>query len=326
MILVCGGAGYIGSHCVEILKKEGYDVVVFDNLVYGHEEFTEDVEFFKGDLADISDIRRCFSKYNIDCVMHFSAYCYVGESVKSPEKYYYNNVVGTLNLLKVMIENDVLDFIFSSTCATYGEPEFMPMDEKHRQSPVNPYGNSKLMIEMVLKDYERAYGLRSIIFRYFNAAGASLSGRSGEWHEPETHLIPLILDVAAGKRESITIFGEDYDTKDGTCVRDYVHVLDIAKAHVLGFELLKKEKSSNHFNLGSEEGFSVLEIIRMCENITGNKIDIKKGNRREGDPPVLIADSTKAKNVLGWQKEYSDIETVLSSAWDWHKRLQEKYK
>jgi len=324
MILVCGGAGYIGSHSVEILKQEGYEVVVFDNLVYGHEEFVKDVPFYRGDLSNIDDIRGCFSKYKIDCVMHFSAYCYVGESVKSPEKYYYNNVVGTLNLLKVMLENNILKFIFSSTCATYGEPDLIPINENHKQSPVNPYGNSKLMIETVLKDYERAYGLKHIIFRYFNAAGASVTGRSGEWHEPETHLIPLVLDAAIGKRDNITVFGDDYDTDDGTCVRDYVHVLDIAKAHVLGLELLNRDGLSSHFNLGSEKGFSILQIINICQKITGRKILIKKGKRREGDPPVLIADSTKAKEVLGWKKEFSDIDTVLSTAWDWHKRLAEK--
>ena len=321
-ILVCGGAGYIGSHCVEELLKKDYNVVVFDNLIYGHREFVEDVNFFEGDLSDINSIKECFKKYDIESVMHFSAYAYVGESVIDPEKYYYNNVVNTLNLLKVMKEYNVREFIFSSTCATYGNPEYMPLNEKHGQNPVNPYGNTKYFVEKILKDYERSYGIKHIIFRYFNAAGASLTKNIGEWHNPETHLIPLVLDAASGKRKNITVFGDDYNTSDGTCIRDYIHVTDIAHAHILGLEYLRNSQQSDFFNIGSEKGFSVYEIISKCEEITGKTIERVLGQRREGDPDILIADSTKIKKILNWKPRFSDIHTIIESAWKWHRNCE----
>jgi UDP-glucose 4-epimerase len=319
-ILVCGGAGYIGSHCVNLLNKQGYDYVVFDNLSEGHIEFVDKENFFKGDLQNVSDLRNCFAKYNgFDCVMHFSASCYVGESVSNPQKYYKNNVMGTLNLLQVMLEFGVNKFIFSSTAATFGNPEFIPIDENHSQKPINPYGMTKLMVENILKDYDTAYGLKHVVFRYFNASGASSDSSIGEWHEPETHLIPLVLQTIKGEREKITVFGTDYKTEDGTCVRDYVHVDDIAQAHILGMKYLFSQNFSNSFNLGSQNGFSVKQIIDICEKVTGEKVNLEYGSRRPGDPDILIASSKKIKELLNWNPINSDIENIIQTAWKWEK-------
>ena len=266
MILIVGGAGYIGSHLNKEISKKGIKTVIFDNLSYGHRDFVKWGTFEKGDLGNIEDIRSVFRKYPIEAVMHFAAFTYVGESVEDPQKYYLNNVKNTLNLLQVMLEENVKYFVFSSTCATYGNPVEIPITENHPQNPINPYGKGKLIVETVLKDYSDAYGLKYASLRYFNAAGADPDGDVGELHDPETHLIPLILDVAAGKREDIKIFGTDYDTPDGTCIRDYIHVTDLAEAHILALEYLQNGGKSDFFNLGNGNGFSVKEVIETAWN------------------------------------------------------------
>ncbi|MEN2998160.1 MAG: UDP-glucose 4-epimerase GalE [Brevinematia bacterium] len=321
VVLVVGGAGYIGSHVNKLLSKKGYKTVVFDNLVYGHREFLKWGEFVLGDLSNIEQIRLCFRKYKFDAVMHFSAYAYVGESVENPSKYYFNNVSYTLNLLQVMLENGVNNFIFSSTCATYGIPNQIPIPEDHPQNPINPYGWSKLMVEQILKDYGRAYGLKYVIFRYFNAAGADPECEIGEWHEPETHLIPLALKTALGVNDHLKIFGEDYPTPDGTCVRDFIHVDDLAEAHILGLEYLVDTGKSEVFNLGNERGFSVREVVNKVEEITKKKVKTVSWSRREGDPPVLIGSSEKARRILGWIPKYSSIETIIETSWNWEKKM-----
>lgn len=321
VVLVVGGAGYIGSHVNKLLSKKGYKTVVFDNLVYGHREFLKWGEFVLGDLSNIEQIRLCFRKYKFDAVMHFSAYAYVGESVENPSKYYFNNVSYTLNLLQVMLENGVNNFIFSSTCATYGIPNQIPIPEDHPQNPINPYGWSKLMVEQILKDYGRAYGLKYVIFRYFNAAGADPECEIGEWHEPETHLIPLALKTALGVNDHLKIFGEDYPTPDGTCVRDFIHVDDLAEAHILGLEYLVDTGKSEVFNLGNERGFSVREVVNKVEEITKKRVKTVSWSRREGDPPVLIGSSEKARRILGWIPKYSSIETIIETSWNWEKKM-----
>ena len=326
MILVTGGAGYIGSHTNKLLNKKGYETVVFDNLVYGHKEFAKWGEFVLGDLNNIEQVRLLFEKYDIEAVIHFAAFAYVGESVKKPEKYYLNNVYNTLNLLKVMREYNCKYIVFSSTCATYGVPEKIPIDENHSQNPINPYGQSKLMIEKILEDYSKAYGLKYVSLRYFNVAGADIDGEIGEWHEPETHLIPNILDVAIEKKEYVEVYGTDYPTPDGTCIRDFIHVVDLAEAHILALEYLRKNQKSDVFNLGNGNGFSVLEVIKKVEEITGKSINYKKMPRREGDPPVLVADATKARNILNWKPKYNSSDTIIETAWDWHKKLYREYK
>jgi len=323
-ILVTGGAGYIGSHSVLALHEAGYKVIVLDNLIYGHREIIETidgVELIIGDISDKKLLNTIFKSKKIDAVMHFSAFAYVGESVINPMKYYNNNLIGTLNLLNCMIDMNVKYFIFSSTCATYGIPNSLPINEDNIQNPINPYGRSKLMVEKILKDYDAAYGLTSIIFRYFNAAGADPKGRAGENHDPETHIIPLVLDVAAGNRDFISIFGTDYKTKDGSCVRDYIHVTDLANAHILGLEFLLKQQRSTCFNLGNENGISVKDIIKTAEKITGSNIAVKEESRRLGDPPILLGSSEKAKKILGWNPVYNDISTMIKHAWNWHKKI-----
>lgn len=317
MILIVGGAGYIGSHCTLDFIRAGYNCVVFDNLKEGHKEALQTDNFVQGDLQNIDDIRNLFKKYSIKAVVHFAASCYVGESMTDPQKYYYNNVYGTLNLLNVMIENNVKNLVFSSTCATYGNPEYMPLDEQHPQNPVNSYGSTKLMVEKILQDYDRAYGLKYTALRYFNASGADNKGHIGESHMIETHLIPLVLQTVMGKRESIKIFGTDYNTPDGTCVRDYIHVNDLSKAHRLAVEKLFKESKSDFYNLGVGKGYSVNEIIDVCEKITGKSINREIAERREGDPPVLVASNTKAKEQLGWIPDYTNIEDIVKTAWNW---------
>lgn len=319
MILIVGGAGYIGSHCTLEFLKSGYECVVLDNLSEGHKEAVKTENFCNVDLSNIDEIRDVFRKYPIKAVIHFAASCYVGESVTDPQKYYYNNLVNTLNLLQVMIEKDVKNIVFSSTCATYGNPKYTPIDEKHPQNPINPYGNTKLMIETVLKDYDRAYGLKYVALRYFNASGSDNAANIGESHGIETHLIPLVLKAALGKNKNLKIFGDDYETPDGTCIRDYIHVNDLAKAHRLAIEKLFKTSQSDFYNLGTGKGFSVKEIIDVSEKITGKEILAEIAPKREGDPPILVASNEKAKNELGWIPEYTDIEKIIESAWFWEK-------
>lgn len=321
MILIVGGAGYIGSHTNKALNEAGYETVVLDNLSYGHEESIKLGEFCKCDLANIDDVDEVFNKYDITAVMHFSSFIDVGESVTNPEKYYTNNVVNTMNLLHVMLKHNVKKFIFSSTCATYGVPQKIPLVEDHPQNPINPYGMTKLMVEKILKDYDNAYGLKSVILRYFNASGADESGEIGEWHNPETHLIPLILDAAIGKREDIKIFGTDYDTEDGTCIRDYIHVTDLADAHIRALKYLEDENTSNEFNLGNGVGFSVRQVIESAKKVTGRDFKVEETKRRPGDPAVLIGSSKKAKDTLGWNPQYTDIDDIIKTAWIWHQKL-----
>ena len=321
MILIVGGAGYIGSHLNKEINKKGIETVIFDNLSYGHRDFLKWGTFQKGDLGNIEDIRAVFKKYPIEAVMHFAAFTYVGESVEDPQKYYQNNVKNTLNLLQVMLEENVKYFVFSSTCATYGNPVEIPITENHPQNPINPYGKGKLMVETVLKDYSDAYGLKYASLRYFNAAGADPDGEVGELHDPETHLIPLILDVAAGRREDIKIFGTDYDTPDGTCIRDYIHVTDLAEAHILALEYLQNGGESDFFNLGNGNGFSVKEVIETAEEITGKDIKAVEAPRRAGDPPILVGSSQKAKEMLNWNPKYDELSKIIETAWNWHKKI-----
>jgi UDP-glucose 4-epimerase len=322
-ILVTGGAGYIGSHAVLELKRAGYDLVILDNLVYGHRDIVDDVlkvELVEGDIRDRALLDQLFSQHNFSAVMHFSAYAYVGESVTDPAKYYRNNVISTLVLLEAMLEKGIKNFVFSSTCATYGIPQSIPLTEDHPQNPINPYGMTKLMVEKILADFDSAYGLKSVCFRYFNAAGADPSGLLGEDHNPETHLIPLVLLAALGKQESVSIFGTDYDTPDGTCIRDYIHVNDLASAHILGLEYLLKSRKSDAFNLGNGGGFSVREVLDSARKVTGKEILALERDRRAGDPPILVGSSEKARTILGWNPQYPDLENIISHAWKWHQR------
>ncbi|MGC8770329.1 MAG: UDP-glucose 4-epimerase GalE [Brevinematia bacterium] len=318
-ILVAGGAGYIGSHTVKMLYKKGYDVIVYDNLSKGYREFAKWGKFIEGDISDDKKLKEVFKSHKIDAVMHFCAFIEVGESVVEPEKYYKNNLVNTITLINTMKDAGIKNFIFSSTAAIFGEPKHIPIKEDDPKNPINPYGKTKLFVEEILEDYEKAYGFNSICFRYFNAAGADPDGEIGEAHNPESHLIPLILDAAMGKREAIKIFGTDYPTKDGTCIRDYIHVNDLAEAHILGLEFLLKEKRSERFNLGSGEGYTVREIIDMVKKITGKEFKVVETERRAGDPPVLIADSSKARRMLGWQTKFT-LQEIIETAWNWHKK------
>lgn len=322
-ILVTGGAGYIGSHAVLALQRSGYDVIILDNLVYGHQDLVETVlktELIIGDTNDRPLLDKLFSSRKIDAVMHFSAYAYVGESVTNPDKYYRNNVVGTLTLLEAMKDAGINKFVFSSTCATYGVPEIVPIPEEHPQNPINPYGATKLMVERILSDFDVAYDFKSVRFRYFNAAGADPEGLLGEDHNPETHLIPLILLAALGKRDSISIFGTDYPTPDGTCIRDYIHVTDLATAHILGLEYLLNSGKTDVFNLGNGKGFSVKEVIETAREITGKEIKAIECDRRPGDPPSLVGSGEKARTILGWNPEYPDIQNIITHAWNWHQK------
>ena len=322
-ILVTGGAGYIGSHAVLALKNAGYDVIVLDNLSYGHREIVEEVlqvELIVGDTSDRALVDQLFTTHNIAAVMHFAAYIAVGESVTDPGKYYRNNVTGTLTLLEAMVAASIKKFVFSSTCALYGIPKTVPLVEDHPQDPISPYATSKWMVERILSDFDQAYDLKSVCFRYFNAAGADPTGLLGEDHEPETHLIPLVLFAALGKQESVSIFGTDYPTRDGTCLRDYIHVNDLAQAHVLGLEYLLKAGESDVFNLGNGSGFSVREVIETAKEVTGKDIKTVERDRRPGDPPVLVGSSDKAKKVLGWNPQYPNIKDILTHAWQWHQK------
>ncbi|WP_330204144.1 UDP-glucose 4-epimerase GalE [Cyanobacterium sp. Dongsha4] len=319
-ILITGGAGYIGSHTVKLLQSKGYDILVFDNLVYGHRDIVEKlgVNFVEGDLCDRTLLDDLFQEHDIEAVIHFAAYAYVGESVENPAKYYRNNVTYTLNLLEGMEKAGVRKIVFSSTCATYGIPEEVPIKETHPQNPINPYGYTKLVVEKMLSDFQRAYNWEYVAFRYFNAAGASSDGLIGEDHNPEPHLIPLILYAALGKRDSISILGDDYPTPDGTCIRDYIHVEDLAQAHLLGLEYLLDGGKSEVFNLGNGNGFSVKEVIKAAKKVTSKDFTVKNAPRRPGDPPMLVGSSEKARKILNWQPQYPDIETIISHAWQWH--------
>lgn len=322
-ILVTGGAGYIGSHAVLALQKAGYDVIVLDNLVYGHRDIAESalkVELVVGDTNDRPLLDHLFATRNIAAVIHFAAYAYVGESVSDPAKYYRNNVIGTLTLLEAMVAANIKKLVFSSTCATYGVPKTVPIPEDHPQEPINPYGMTKLMVEKILADFDVAHQFKSVCFRYFNAAGADPDGRLGEDHDPETHLIPLVLQTAMGIREAIAVFGTDYPTTDGTCIRDYIHVTDLATAHVLGLEYLLQGNDSEVFNLGNGSGFSVKEVIEAAKEVTGREIKVVERDRRPGDPPALVGSAEKAQRILGWRSQYADIQQILTHAWNWHQK------
>ena len=327
MILITGAAGYIGSHCALNLLNSGYEIVVFDNLETGHIETIEalkkvgKIEFIKGDLKNIEDIKKVFENFKIDAVIHFAAYSIVPESVVNPAKYYRNNTFGTLNLLDSMIENDVKKIVFSSTCATYGEPKYVPLDENHPQNPINPYGQTKLMIEKIMDDYDRAYNLKSIRLRYFNVAGANSEAKIGEWHETETHLIPNILKSVFEKDKTFKIFGDDYNTPDGTCIRDYVNVEDLAKAHKYALLYLNKENKTDYFNIGTQEGDSVKKVFSICREILKKEIPLEIAPKREGDPAILYANSKKAKEILNWKGEKS-LKDSIKSAYEWEKKLQ----
>jgi len=322
-ILVTGGAGYIGSHACKALSVAGYTPVTFDNLVYGHREFVRWGPLINADLLDQDAIKLAIQQYKPIAVMHFAAYAYVGESVENPGKYYRNNVVGSLNLIEAMRDEGLDKIIFSSTCATYGLPQQELISETHPQNPINPYGASKLMIERMLRDFDQAYGMRSICLRYFNAAGADSDAEIGEDHDPETHLIPLVLDAAAGVRADITMYGDDYATPDGSCIRDYVHVSDLADAHVLALESLLKGAPSNAYNLGNGQGYSVRDVIAAARGITGNEISTAIGPRRAGDPPRLVGDATLIKTTLGWAPRFSSLSDIVGTAWRWHQRHEE---
>jgi len=316
-VLVVGGAGYIGSHMVKQLAQSGHDVVTLDNLSYGYRDAVKYGEFIEGDLGDNDLLNSIFKAGDIDAVMHFAGFIQVGESVIKPSMYYHNNVVNTHTLLDAMLHHDIKNFIFSSTAAIFGEPEYTPIDEKHPKQPINPYGHSKLMIEQVLDDYDRAYGLRSTCLRYFNAAGADPDGELGERHVPETHLIPLILQAASGRRQDIKVFGDDYPTNDGTCVRDYIHINDLCEAHSLALHLMMKNDQSARYNLGNGKGFSVTEVIDVAKSVSGNDFKVSIEPRRDGDPAVLVADATRAHKELNWQPKFATLEDIVKTAWDW---------
>lgn len=325
MILVTGGAGYIGSHTVINLLNDHQDIVIFDSLERGHIETIQalksigKIEFVQGDLKNIQDIETVFQNYKIDAVIHFAAFIVVNESVEEPSKYYRNNVVGTLNLLDTMIKYNVKKIIFSSTCAVYGNPNYVPLDEVHSKNPINPYGASKLMVERFLKDYEIAYGLKSIIFRYFNVVGCDSQTRIGDCHEPKTHLISCILESIFDSNKTFKIFGNDYNTIDGTCIRDYVNVEDLAEAHKLALHYLTKENKSDVFNLGTEQGTSVKKIFEICEAVLNKKINVQIVERRAGDAEILYANSQKAQQILGW-KPTRTIEDSIKTAYQWEEK------
>lgn len=317
-VLVTGGAGYIGSHACKALRAAGFTPVTFDNLETGWQDAVKFGPFVQGDLMDRAAIDAAFAKYQPVAVMHFAALSQVGESMKLPGKYWRNNVVGSLNLIEAAVAADCMDFVFSSTCATYGDQDNVVLDENSEQHPINAYGASKRAIEDVLIDFEAAFGLRHVIFRYFNVAGADPDAEVGEFHQPETHLVPLMLDAIAGKRDALTVFGTDYDTPDGTCIRDYVHVCDLVDAHVLGLKWLQDGKGSRVFNLGTGSGFSVREVIDHSRAVTNRTVPYVDGDRRPGDCTKLVSGSTRAEAELGWTPDRSTLETMITDAWRWH--------
>ena len=317
-ILVTGGAGYIGSHTVKELVKRGYEVTVLDNLSNGKMTSIDRVQYVNGDIGDYDKVNKLLQSKEIDAVIHFAALAYVGESVSNPRKYYDNNVVKAKAFLDAVVDSGVKKIVFSSSCATYGIPEEIPISEDEKQWPVNPYGWTKLMFEQMMKNYDEAYDLRYISLRYFNAAGADADGSIGETHEPETHVIPILLQNALGLRDGFSVFGTDYETRDGSCVRDYVHVTDLADAHIRAIEYLFETKKSNCFNLGTGEGITVLELVEAVQRVTGRKLTVFMEGRRPGDPDILVADNTKARSVLGWIPVHSSIDNIIRTAWNWH--------
>lgn len=319
-VLVAGGAGYIGSHTVKELLREGYEVIVFDNFSTGKKELLVGGELVEGDLMDKDSIKETLRSKGIGAVLHFASLIQVGESYTNPLKYYSHNLTSSLNLLDAVLEAKVNAFIFSSSAAVYGIPLQIPIPENHPLNPINPYGQTKVFVEKILEDYERAYGLKFISLRYFNAAGADPDGLLGEMHEPETHLIPNILLFLLGKKKNLDLYGTDFPTEDGTAIRDYIHVTDLAKAHVLALQRLLESSCSEFINLGANKGYSVLEVIKKTEKITGNKVPYKERPRRKGDVPVLLASREKAEKILGWEPSHSDIETIIETAWTWHQK------
>jgi UDP-glucose 4-epimerase len=320
-VLVVGGAGYIGSHMVKMLLERGHGVVTLDSLVTGYRDAVIGGEFVEADLADRATLDTVFATHAVDAVMHFASFIQVGESVQAPGKYYRNNYCNTLNLLEAMVAHGVKRFIFSSTAAIFGEPERVPIDESHPKRPINPYGLSKLMVEQTLADFDRAHGLKAVCLRYFNAAGADPGGMLGERHDPETHLVPLLLQVASGRRKSVQVFGRDYDTPDGTCIRDYIHIVDLCEAHLSAVDHLIAGGASAQFNLGNGNGFSVQEVIDTVQRVTGRTIAAIDAPRRAGDPARLVADSTAARQALKWQPHYADLATIVAHAWAWERRV-----
>jgi UDP-glucose-4-epimerase GalE len=319
-IFVAGGAGYIGSHTVQELVREGFEVLIFDNFSTGRKELVVGGELVEGDLRDKDSLKKVFSSEDIEAVLHFASLIQVGESFLNPKKYYTHNLLSSLNLLEAVIEAKVKYFIFSSSAAVYGLPKKIPISESHPLNPINPYGQTKLFVENILQDYEKAYSMKFISLRYFNAAGADLEGRLGEMHEPETHLIPNILLFLLGKKKNFELYGTDFPTPDGTAIRDYIHVTDLARAHVLALRRLLTSPKSEFINLGTNKDYSVLQIIKKTEEILGKKILYKKKPRRKGDVPILLASKKKAERILGWKPQYSDIETIIKTAWAWHQK------
>jgi len=320
-ILITGGAGYIGSHTVQELIQQGFEVVILDNFSTGKRELVPGGKVIEGDLRDVSDLERIFSQHDFHGVLHFASLIQVGESYTDPQKYYMHNLITSLNLLHVMLQANVKLFIFSSSAAVYGIPEQIPIPESHPLNPSNPYGLTKLFVEKILLDYERAYGLKFISLRYFNAAGADPEGRMGEMHEPETHLIPNILLFLLGKKKDLSLYGKDYSTQDGTAIRDYIHVTDLAKAHVLALKKLPVLKNSEFINLGTNKGYSVMEVIKKVETVTGQKVSYSVKPKRKGDVDVLLASREKAKQLLQWDLKYSDLDTIIETAWIWHQKI-----
>jgi len=325
-VFVAGGAGYIGSHTVKKLIKEGFEVLIFDNFSTGRKELVLGGKLIIGDLMDKESIRKALKSEKIEAVLHFASLIQVGESYCDPKKYYTHNIISCLNLLEAMLEAGISNFIFSSSAAVYGIPQQIPIPESHSLNPFNPYGQTKLFIEKILQDYENAYGLRFISLRYFNAAGADPDGQLGEMHEPETHLIPNILLFLLGKKKAFELFGTDFPTPDGTAIRDYIHVTDLAEAHVLALQSLLRSSKSEFINLGTNKGHSVLEVIKKVEELTGRKVDYKEKEKRKGDVPILLASKEKAERVLGWKLLYSDIKTIIETAWTWHRKTRKTAK
>lgn len=320
-VLVVGGAGYIGSHMVKRLLQGNYAVTTLDDFSTGHRDAIVGGTLIEGNLSDVNLLDRMFAGNRFDAVMHFASFIQVGESVSQPAKYYNNNLVNTINLLDAMTRHGVNRFVFSSTAAIFGEPQYVPIDEKHPVAPINPYGCSKAMVEQVLRDYDKAYGLKSVCLRYFNACGADPDGELGERHDPETHLIPLALQAVSGRRGPLTVFGRDYETPDGTCIRDYVHVADLCEAHVKALDRLNSGGASAAFNLGNGEGFSVDEVIKAVGRVTGIPVAVNEGSRRAGDPARLVADSALARQQLGWKPQYGNLDTIISHAWSWERKM-----
>ncbi len=319
-ILICGGAGYIGSHMAKMLSNFGHIVTIFDNLSTGHREAVKWGKFYQGDLLNPADLDLLFKQNSFDAVMHFSAKSLVGESMANPSLYYNNNVCGTINLLDTLMKYEVDNFVFSSSAATFGLPETDRIDENHPQVPINPYGQTKLIVENILKDYHAAYGISSVSLRYFNAAGADPDGEIGESHDPESHIIPNVLKSLLAGGNQLKIFGDDYPTEDGTCVRDYIHINDLCTAHLQAIEYMENHQGAHGLNLGNGNGFSILEIIHAAERVTGKKIPYSVEARRPGDPPTLVADSSLARKELGWKAEFKELDTILETAWRWHSK------